>query len=65
MPNIYRANYSESTNRGEHNPPHKKGNKHDFKTIKKNTINSLNDVECFLNNFGNFIKYIKLYKLLK
>ena len=65
MPNIYRANYPENTNRGEKNPPPKKKNKTDFKTIKKNTINSLNDVEHFLNNFGHFIKYIKLYKLLK
>lgn len=64
MPNIYRSNIPENANRGEHNPPHKK-NKPDFKAMKKNTINSLNEVECFLNNFGSFVKYIKLYKLLK
>lgn len=51
-------------NRGRTNPPpkHKKTN---FKTLKNNTIKSLNDVEYFLNNFGQFIKCIKIYKLLK
>lgn len=46
------------------NPPPKK-KKPNFKTMKKNTVKSLNDVEYFLNNFGNFVKYVKLYKLLK
>ena len=36
-----------------------------FKLYKNNTINSLNEVEYFLNNFNNFIKYVKLYKILK
>ena len=36
-----------------------------FKCCKKNTICSLNEVEYFLNNFNNFLKYIKLYKILK
>ena len=36
-------------------------NKFDFKTAKRNTICSLNEVECFLNNFhklhiGNYLK---------
>lgn len=43
-------------------PPKKKFT---FKSIKKNTCTSLNDVECFLNNFSNFIKYVKLIHLLK
>lgn len=36
-----------------------------FKLYKNNTIKSLNEVEYFLNNFNNFIKYVKLYKILK
>lgn len=43
----------------------KKNQKVDFKKIKKNTFNSLNEVECFLRNFKQFTKYIKLYKILK
>ena len=37
----------------------------DFKTLKKDTCTSLNDVEYFLNNFSQTWKYIKLIKLLK
>ena len=58
MPNIYKANFFEDENRGKKKKPN-------FKTMKKNTVKSLNDVEYFLNNFGNFVKYVKLYKLLK
>ena len=36
-----------------------------FKTCKKNTIKSLNDVEYFLTNFKQFARYIKIYKLFK
>ncbi len=36
-----------------------------FKTIKHNTICSLNDVEYFLNNLNGLVRYIKLYKLLR
>ncbi len=36
-----------------------------FKCCKKNTIHSLNEVEYFLNNFNHFLKYVKLYKILK
>lgn len=36
-----------------------------FKQCKCNTINSLNEVECFLDNFHNCWKSIKLYKILK
>lgn len=43
-------------------PPKKK---FDFKSFKKDTCNSLNDVECFLNNYCHTWKYIKLIKLLK
>ena len=41
-------------------PPKKK--KLNFKTCKKNTINSLNEVEHFLNDFQGFWDYVKLYK---
>lgn len=43
-------------------PPKKK---FDFKSFKKDTCTSLKDVECFLNNFSNTWKYIRLIKLLK
>lgn len=47
-------------------PPMKNENKKFcFKTMKNNTIASLNEVECFLNKLQHTIKYIKLYKLLK
>lgn len=36
-----------------------------IKNFKKNTCKSLNDVENFLCNFSNTLKYIKLIKLLK
>ena len=36
-----------------------------FKTIKCNTISSLNEVEYFLNNMNRFWNYVKLYKLLR
>ena len=73
MPNLYRSNIPQNENRDGIFPPQKqkchpnknKNNKKDFKTLKKNTIKSLNDVEYFLNNFGNFIKSVKLFKLLK
>ena len=73
MPNLYRANIPQNENRDGIFPPQKqkchsnknKKNKKDFKTLKKNTIKSLNDVEYFLNNLGNFIKSVKLFKLLK
>ncbi len=39
--------------------------KMDIKQLKDNTLNSLNEVEMFLNDFQRFKKYIKLYKILK
>ena len=42
-----------------------KNNKLSFSTYKKNTINSLNEVEHFLRHFNEFSRYIKLYKILK
>ena len=45
--------------------PPKKKKKFNFKSFKKDTCKSLNDVEYFLNNFSQFIKYYKLTKLLK
>ena len=50
-------------NRGGKCPPLKK--KFNFKCCKDNTIKSLREVEYFLNHFHRFIKYIKLYKILK
>ncbi len=65
--NTYNDYYQKNEYRGEKKtppPPHKK-KKLNFKTCKKNTIKSLNEVETFLRNFGQFTKYIKLYKILK
>ena len=56
-------NSNEPENRGKKNFNNKK--KMNFDLYKKNTINSINDVEYFLNNFNYFIKYIKLYKIIK
>lgn len=36
-----------------------------FKSLKNDTCSSLNDIEHFLCDFSTFIKYVKLYKLLK
>ena len=44
---------------GKKSPPKKK---FDFKVYKKNTINSLNEVEHFLNDFQGFWDFVKLYK---
>ena len=43
----------------------KKAKKMDFKKIKKNTFNSLNEVEFFLRDFKKFSNYIKLYKMFR
>lgn len=53
----------ENTNRGDNKPPHKKHS--NFSNCTKNTINSLNEVEYFLNNFKNLKRYIHLYKFFK
>ena len=55
-------NEKNNENRGGKNPNNKKFN---FDLYKKNTINSINEVEYFLNNFNRFIKYLKLYKIIK
>lgn len=49
-----------------HNKPATKNKKKlCFNSLKKDTCNSLNDVEHFLCNFNSFVKYIKLYNLFK
>lgn len=55
--------YNSQKNRGDKKSPQKKS--FDLKLYKKNTINSLNDVEYFLNNFEKFKHFIKIYKLFK
>lgn len=45
--------------------PQPEKNKLNIKQITTNTINSLNEVEYFLNDFKRFSNYIKLYKILK
>lgn len=46
-------------------PPKHKKKKFDFKSLKKNTFSSLNDVENFLCGFNSFCKYLKFYNLFK
>lgn len=74
MPNLYRCENNIITNerqksnkekKGEKKSPPPKKKKLNFKTCKKNTINSLNEVEHFLRDFKHFSKYIKLYKILR
>lgn len=62
MNNLYRANLNYTENRGAQAPQNKKFN---FKKAKDNTFKSINDVGYFLNNFKQFMKYVKLYKILK
>ncbi len=65
-PNYNNMDFSKYNNIYRSNCPAKKEKKNlDFKSMKKNTISSLNDVEYFLNNIGHTIRYIKLFKLLK
>ena len=60
------VNYNLNSNNLYRSKPPKKDNKKlNFKTMKNNTICSLNDVECFLNNLQHAIRYIKIYKLFK
>lgn len=42
-----------------------KENKFDIKRKKENTLSSLMEVENFLCNYQNFIRYIKLYRLFR
>ena len=59
-------NYNSPINYNHSNLPARNDKKKlNFKTMKNNTISSLNDVEHFLNNLQHTIRYIKLYKLLK
>ena len=46
-------------------PHSNKDKKINIKELKNKTINSLNEVELFLNDFHKIKKYIKLYKILK
>ena len=59
----YLMNNSQN-NRGEKKSPPKK-KKLSLKTYKKNTINSLNEIEYFLNNLNKAFRYIKIYKIFK
>ena len=74
MPNLYRCENTklletikneQSEKRGEKPPCKPQKKKLNFKTCKKNTLCSLNEVEHFLRNFNGFMKYVKLYKILR
>ena len=63
MKNYCNNNLHKNTTRGKCLNNHKR--KMNFYIFKKNTITSLNQIEYFLNNYKQMIKYVKLYKLLK
>ena len=65
MNNLFLANPENNRHESKKCPPPPPQKKIDFKKLKKNTCNSLNEVECFLNNFQKFTNCIKLYKILK
>ena len=54
--------FSNNNSRGKTPPPPKDKN---FKRMQSNTINSLHEVEFFLNNFSYIMKCVKLFKFLK
>jgi hypothetical protein len=59
----YPDNFYKENNRGNDEKNQKK--KFDFNSYKKKTINSLNEIESFLNNFKKITKIIKIKKILK
>ena len=61
--NHHFLDFKEEENRCDKKSPSKK--KFNFDLYKKNTINSIYDVEYFLNNFNHILKSIKLYKIIK
>ena len=61
--NHHFLDFKEEENRYDKKSPSKK--KFNFDLYKKNTINSIYDVEYFLNNFNHILKSIKLYKIIK
>ena len=63
--NYNNINLFNSNNLYRSAPPKKDNKKLNFKTMKNNTICSLNDVECFLNTLQHAVRYIKIYKLFK
>ena len=78
MPNLYKCNNyinnsKNNCNCKTNNKPMQnackknctKNKKLNFKSYTKNIGNSLNEVECFLNNSKNLLKSFKLYKILK
>ena len=74
MPNLYRCENTKlletiknecSEKRGTKSTHTTQKKKLNFKICKKNTLNSLNEVEHFLRNFNGFMKYVKLYKILR
>ena len=40
-----------------------KKNKFNLKNLKKNTCNSLFEIEYFLNNFNSFLQYLSFSKI--
>ena len=61
----FTEDWAEEINQKDEYRSARKKNKKDFNIYKKNTIKSLNEVEHFLRDFNHFMKYVKLYKILK
>lgn len=36
-----------------------------FKSLKNDTLNSLKEVECFLNNFNYYCNLFRIFKIFK
>lgn len=60
MNNLFIASSNQPENRGANAPQ-----KITFKKAKNNVMCSLNEVGFFFCNFNRFLKYVKLYNLLK
>ena len=75
MNNLFRATPPSTSNNSPHTEPppahvphpksHNKKKKLDFKTMQKNTISSLNDVEYFLKNIHQISRYMKFFKFFR
>ena len=61
MDRLFLSDTKENNDRGDKKSPPKKN----FNEYKKNTLNSIHDVEHFLNNFHYYFKYFKLYKIMR
>lgn len=65
MNNLIRENNAFRNSPSKINSKKVQKKKLNFKTMRKNTISSLNDVEFFLNNINKISSCVKIFKLFK